>query len=102
MRIVPNLVQRYQLVREPIRGLRLGQFQAVLLLEADRVVQVRPIRRQLMVVQVEMLRHRVDGRERRIRCALANRRIVAVPYEIRIRRARWGRWVLSQLLPYDN
>uniref|UniRef100_A0A8W7Q298 Uncharacterized protein n=1 Tax=Anopheles coluzzii TaxID=1518534 RepID=A0A8W7Q298_ANOCL len=71
MRVVAYLVQRDQLVRERIRG-ALGHG-GLLVLEADRIVQVGgPLRRQLMMVlqAVQVRWHRVDRREGRVACRL--------------------------------
>lgn len=70
MRVVPDLVEADQLVGEAVARLRLGQVETVLLLEAERVVDVRPVRRQLMVQMVQVAGHRVDGCERRVGVAL--------------------------------
>lgn len=64
VRIVADLMQADELVGESIARLRLGQVESVLLLEAERVVDVRPIGRQLMVEVVKVSRHRVDRCER--------------------------------------
>lgn len=63
MRVIPNLVQRNQLIREPIRRLRLRQIQTVLFLETQRVIDVRPVGRQLVMVEIQMAGHGIDGRK---------------------------------------
>uniref|UniRef100_A0A182J4J8 Uncharacterized protein n=1 Tax=Anopheles atroparvus TaxID=41427 RepID=A0A182J4J8_ANOAO len=69
MRVVADLVQRDQLVGERVRWTLVDG--GLLVLEADGIVQVgRPLgRRQLvmMLQAVQVRRHRVDGRERRVR-----------------------------------
>lgn len=48
-----------------------------------------------------MTRHRIDGRERRIRGTFRYRGVIGIG-KIRIRRARWCWWILAQLLPDDH
>lgn len=60
VRVVPDLVQRDQLVGERVRLL-------LALLEVEGVVEVGPRGQRAVVRQpVEVRRHRVDGRERRV------------------------------------
>lgn len=100
--VVPDLVQRDQLVGEaPVGRLRLGQVQAVLLLEVERVVDVRPVRGELVVVQVQVAGHGVDGGEGGVGRALRDARLVRVGEVGGVRGARGRRGVaaLAQLLP---
>lgn len=102
VRVIPDLVQADQLIGKAVRRLALRYVQRVLaLLEADRVVDVRPVRRQLvMVVEVQVAAHRVDRRECRVRVALGDRRVVGrVAGQVVVRRAAVaGRVVLAELL----
>lgn len=69
VRVVSDLVQRDQLVRERVRRALVYR---LLVLETDRIVEIRPLR-QLVVMMlqgVQVRRHRVDRRERRIGCRL--------------------------------
>lgn len=101
VRVVPDLVQRYQLIREPVRRLRLGQVEAVLLLEAEGIVDVGPVGRQLVVVEIQVPRHGVYWGERGVRRAFGNRGVVGVG-EVGVGRGRRGGGVLRQLLADDH
>lgn len=100
MGVVPDLVEGDQLVGEAVRGLALGEVEAVLLLEADGVVDVGPVRGELVVVEVQVAGHGVYGGEGRVRVRLRYRRVVAVGQVGGVRGARGRRRVLAQLLPY--
>lgn len=101
MRVIPNLMQRNQLIRKAVRRLRFRKVQTVLLLEAERVVDVRPVGRQLMMVEIQMAGHRVDGSESRIAGTFRDRGVVRIG-EVGIGSARRRGRVLAQLLPDDD
>lgn len=102
MGVVPDLVQADQLVGEAVRRLRLGDVQAVLLLEAERVVDVWPVGRQLVVVEVQVAGHGVDRREGRVGVGLGDGGVVRVA-QVGVGGAGGRRRVLAQLLPdYDE
>lgn len=115
-------MQRDQLIGKAVGWLRFGQIQAVLFLEVDGIVQIRPetktrsVRafrfgggggeavlpvRGKLVVEVQVSRHGADGRERRVGVGFRDGRVVRVG-QVRAGRAGRRRRVLSQLLPDDH
>ena len=61
VRVIPDLMQRDQLIGEISSVLR-----HILVLEAERVINIRTLTQLVMLERVQMWWHRVDRRERRV------------------------------------